>query len=171
MAEIIQHVANFLNNREEDIFQSFKYIMFAYALLILVPRWRLTKVITIIVPFAYALVYLAIVTKLLYYSPDPLKVFDQFGTLSGVKSIFKETQWVLAGWDHYIVFDFFVSRWEVYDAQKIGIPHVLVVPCIVFTFLLGPVGWASYMVLRSIGLLLCRKNGEKGQEADKEKTE
>src|SRR4051812_21348401 len=52
---------------------------------------------------------------------------------------------LLAGWTHYLAFDLFVGRWEVRDAQRRGIPHLLITPALVLTFLLGPAGFLFYL--------------------------
>ena len=44
---------------------------------------------------------------------------------------------LLAGWTHYLAFDLFIGGWEVRDAHRRGIPHLLIVPALVLTFLLG----------------------------------
>jgi len=70
---------------------------------------------------------------------------------------------VIAGWLHYLVFDLFVGAWEVRDAQKRGINHWLVVPCLFFTLILGPVGLLLYIALR----FATRKGGWSLDEAAK----
>jgi len=58
-------------------------------------------------------------------------------------------RWVLlAGWIHYLCFDLFIGSWQVRDAAARGISHWLVVPCLFFTFMFGPVGLLLYFVLR-----------------------
>jgi hypothetical protein len=54
----------------------------------------------------------------------------------------------MAGWLHYLAFDLFIGAWEVRDAQRHGIPHLLVIPCLLLTFLLGPIGLLCYMAAR-----------------------
>jgi ABA4-like protein len=56
---------------------------------------------------------------------------------------------LLAGWTHYLAFDLFIGGWEVRDAQARGIPHLLVVPALVLTFLFGPAGLLLYLAIRS----------------------
>jgi hypothetical protein len=73
-----------------------------------------------------------------------------FGTLPDVARLFSDPWLLLAGWMHYLAFDLFVGSWEVQDARVRGVPHVLVVPCLALTFLFGPAGWLSYIVIRSM---------------------
>jgi len=51
---------------------------------------------------------------------------------------------------HFLAFDLFVGSWEVQDAQRHNIPHWMVVPCLVFTWLFGPVGLVLYLSLRAV---------------------
>ena len=54
----------------------------------------------------------------------------------------------LAGWIHYLAFDLFVGAWEVKDAQEKNISHWFVIPCLILTFLFGPIGFLLYSILR-----------------------
>jgi hypothetical protein len=71
-----------------------------------------------------------------------------FGSLSAVAMLFSNHWLLLAGWVHYLAFDLFVGSWEVRDSQRLGISHWLVIPCLILTFLFGPVGLLVYFVLR-----------------------
>jgi hypothetical protein len=62
-----------------------------------------------------------------------------------------DSRWLLlAGWVHYLCFDLLVGTWEVEDARARGIPHLVVVPCLVLTFLFGPAGWLLYKGVASV---------------------
>ena len=73
-----------------------------------------------------------------------------FGTLTDVMQLFTNKNAALAGWIHYLAFDLFVGSWEVKDAQERGVSHWFVVPCLFLTFLLGPIGFLAYNVVRLI---------------------
>jgi hypothetical protein len=53
------------------------------------------------------------------------------------------------GWVHYLVFDLFVGAWEARDAQRHGVPHAVLVPCLALTLMLGPAGLLLYLGLRA----------------------
>ncbi len=72
-----------------------------------------------------------------------------FSTLTGVMRLFGSPTAALAGWIHYLVFDLFVGAWEVRDARRREISHLWVVPCLLFTFLLGPLGLLLYLAVRT----------------------
>lgn len=73
-----------------------------------------------------------------------------FSSLQGVAALFENPWLLLAGWTHYLAFDLLVGVWEVRDSSGRGIPHVMVLPCLLLTFLFGPAGWLLYLVLRRV---------------------
>ena len=73
-----------------------------------------------------------------------------FGTLNGVAALFANHWVLLAGWIHYLCFDLFIGSWQVRDAAARGISHWLVIPCLFFTFMFGPVGLLMYFALRTV---------------------
>ena len=72
-----------------------------------------------------------------------------FGTLAGVTALFSNQWLLLAGWIHYLAFDLFIGAWQVRDAQANAIPHLLIIPCLLLTFLFGPVGLLPYFAIRA----------------------
>ena len=72
-----------------------------------------------------------------------------FGSLTQVKALFTQDRAVLAGWVHYLAFDFFVGCWIVLDAAERRITHLAVVPCLILTFMFGPAGLLLYLGLRT----------------------
>ncbi len=76
--------------------------------------------------------------------------FEAFSRLEGVKSLFSSEEAVLTGWIHYLVFDLLIGNWIVNHAQKEGIKHYLVIPCLIFCFMFGPLGYLLYMLIKLI---------------------
>ena len=81
------------------------------------------------------------------FSPGGL---SNFGSLQGVQTLFQNPVMLLAGWVHYLAFDLFVGNYIKNNAAENGIPHLVIVPCLLFTFLLGPVGLLLYWLVRFI---------------------
>ena len=75
-----------------------------------------------------------------------------FGSLADVAALFQKRELLLAGWIHYLCFDLFIGAWEVRDAQRNQIPHLVVIPCLIMTFMLGPIGLLFYFAIRSAKL-------------------
>jgi hypothetical protein len=72
-----------------------------------------------------------------------------FSSLPDVAALFANPWLLLAGWVHYLAFDLLVGSWEARDARERGVPHLIVVPCLVMTFLFGPAGWLLYVAVRA----------------------
>jgi len=115
-----------------------------WILLVFAPRWRWTSrlVLAGVIPLLLAAVYLVLIVTTFG------KAEGGFGSLAEVMKLFTYPWVALGGWVHYLVFDLFVGSWEVRDAQTRGISHWLVVPCLLLTFLLGPIGFLLYHVIR-----------------------
>jgi hypothetical protein len=113
-----------------------------WIVLILQPR-RTVRILRFAVPALMALLYIWAL------STAPTNPDGGFGSLAQVKALFSQDRAILAGWVHYLAFDLFVGCWEVTDAQERGIKHLLVVPCLVLTFMFGPAGLLLYLMLRA----------------------
>ena len=123
-----------------------KLVLPGWLLLVFAPRWKWTArfIAACALPLALAVVYLILVATHFGQSEGG------FGSLADVGLLFRNPHNLLAGWIHYLAFDLFVGAWEVRDAGRLGIHHLLVVPCLALTFLLGPVGLLLYFLLRFI---------------------
>lgn len=114
-----------------------------WLLLLFAPGWQWTqRLATFAVPLLLAFVYAGL---LLSAHPPP---GAGFGSLREVAALFSARQALLAGWLHYLAFDLFTGSWEARDAMRLEICRWMVAPCLVLTFLFGPVGLALYLSLR-----------------------
>jgi hypothetical protein len=93
-------------------------------------------------PMLFAVLYIGIVAATFG------RAEGGFSSLAGVAALFDNRWLLLAGWLHYLAFDLLVGAWEARDAQRRGIPRLLLVPCLALTFLLGPAGWLAYKAVR-----------------------
>ena len=73
-----------------------------------------------------------------------------FGSFAGITLLFSEPGHLLAGWTHFLAFDLFIGAWQVEEAGKGAIPHLLVIPCMALTFLYGPVGLLLFLLIRQV---------------------
>ncbi len=73
-----------------------------------------------------------------------------FSSLSGVMLLFTDRWLVLAGWVHYLAFDLFIGSWQVRDARRNGVPFWAVVPCLLLTFMFGPIGLLLYLIVACV---------------------
>jgi hypothetical protein len=119
--------------------------MVSWLPLVFLPRKRwATSIVPVVIPIVLGVVYVALVAVALPRSTG------NFSSLAGVRALFENPWGLLAGWTHYLAFDLFIGGWEVRDAQRRGVRHVFVVPALLLTFLLGPVGLVLYLTMRSI---------------------
>jgi hypothetical protein len=73
-----------------------------------------------------------------------------FSSLAGVKLLFQNDIGVLAGWAHYLAFDLFIGAWMTSNAQRLGLTHWKIIPCLFLTFMFGPIGLLTYLLVRSV---------------------
>src|ERR671914_689063 len=104
-------------------------------------RWA-TTVVPVVMPSLLAVIYVVLAAATLS------RTEGGFSSLAGVRTLFDNPWALLAGWTHYLAFDLFIGGWEVRDAQRRGIPHLLIVPVLVLTFLVGPGGLLLYLAIR-----------------------
>ncbi len=114
-----------------------------WALLVLAPRWIWTQRLanSVLVAAVYAPIYLWLLLSALGGEGN-------FSSLAGVGALFRQPEALLAGWIHYLVFDLFVGAWIGRDAIRRDIHHAFVVPCLVLTLMMGPVGLGVYAAIR-----------------------
>ena len=118
----------------------------AWLLLVLAPSWSWTQRIVhaVWIPALLGLAYLFALTQ-----GSPAEDASFF-SLSGVMLFFTDPWAATAGWIHYLVFDLFVGAWEVRDARRNDISHALLLPCLIATLMLGPIGLLAYAALRGL---------------------
>ena len=118
-------------------------VMPAWALLILFPKWKWTRVLAAyLTPAILAAAWIVITID--RFTP----VGGGLGSLTQVQEMLLDPWFVVAGWQHALILDLFIGAWEVRDAQRLGITHGYVIPCLLLTFLAGPVGLIAYFVIR-----------------------
>jgi hypothetical protein len=118
-----------------------------WALMILAPKWSVTARIIrsplIVTPglVIYALLVLPALGDVLPAVASP--------TLDGVRDLLSGVDGAAAGWAHMIAFDLFVGRWAWLDSLQRKVPSLVMAPVLVLTILLGPLGLAAYLIIRT----------------------
>ena len=133
-----------------EVFSIVNYLaMPMWLLMIIFPKWKVTrflidyKVIPLLLSLVYALyIYLAI----------QVNGWMDFGSLSSVMALFTEQNAVLAGWVHYLAFDLLVGMWMLDQNRELKIHQLIMVPCLLATFMMGPIGFLLFMGIRSFKL-------------------
>lgn len=113
-------------------------------LLLISPLYHGTDQVLIGVVIALlSIIYVWLITQSLSFTD-----FEKFSTLDGLMTLFTSKIAVTAGWVHYLAFDLLAGVWLKNNASRHGISHWLVAPCLVFTFMMGPLGLLLYLLLR-----------------------
>lgn len=123
--------------------------MFALAgwlLLIAAPRWRWTHrlVLSGWWSVALAVVYTVLIAR---FFPQ---AEGGFGSIAEVRQLFASDALLTAGWVHYLAFDLYVGALQVKQAQRDQLSHLVLIPILIATFLLGPMGLLAFFVVQSI---------------------
>ena len=133
--------------------------MLGWAALALLPGQKLVVevIARLVIPALIGLVYITVMVTHMGDSPEG----GGFGSLAEVKTLFTVDALILGGWVHYLAFDLFVGSWEVSDARKNGVNHLLVLPCLALTLMAGPAGLVLYLIIRTV---VTRVRGRSGNE-------
>ncbi len=127
------------------------FVLIPWCCLLFLPRWKGTRIIvySYLFPLFFSLLYLMMFIFVSGGQEGGVD-FSQFSTLTGLTKLFAKESAVMIGWLHYLAFDLLVGIWEVRDAQKKGIQHWLLIPCLFFTLMAGPIGFTMYYILRFV---------------------
>ncbi len=122
-----------------------------WALLIVAPVFRLTDLLvhSVAMPILLGVTYAWLLATALW-GGTPVPEGAGFATLDGLVKLFSVKEALVAGWAHYIVFDLFIGAWQARDAQRVGLNHFVLIPCLILTFLVGPVGLLAYLLIRGL---------------------
>ncbi len=120
-----------------------------WLLMIIVPKWKVTRFLIDykVIPLLLSLFYV-------FYMVAHIQTGAglDFGSLASVMSLFTLENAVMAGWVHYLAFDLLIGMWMLNQNQKLGIHRLLMAPCLFATFMLGPVGFLLFILIRTIKL-------------------
>lgn len=108
-------------------------------------RWapRVRRLAGRVLPLVFAVLYVAM---LLVHRPAE----GGFGSVAEVQALFAQPGPLVAGWLHYLAFDLFVGAWIAERAAALSLPHALVLPLLLLTFLFGPAGFLAFVLLRAV---------------------
>jgi len=132
----------------DSIFQTCSTIAMVgwIVLLIISPFWSsFDKFLIGIIITLFAIVYAWLIFQV--FTPGD---FEKFSSLNGVMDLFTDKTAVTAGWIHYLAIDLLTGIWIKKNAQKYNINHLILIPCLLVTFMLAPIGFLLYLLVRSI---------------------
>jgi len=119
-----------------------------WALMIFLPRWRVTKRLmsSPLVCAAPAALYAALVI------PRFAEVWRAVSSpeLSGIAALLGSPTGATVGWLHFLAFDLFVGRWIYLDGRERGVHAWALAPVLFLTLMLGPCGFLLYLIVRHV---------------------
>ena len=116
--------------------------------MILAPRWGVTRrviespFIVLAPALLYAVLVLPRLGELLPALASP--------TLVGVAELLGTPEGASIAWVHFLAFDLFVGRWVYLDSRERDVSAWLMAPVLLLTLLFGPLGFALYLLVRSV---------------------
>ncbi len=121
--------------------------MVGWALLAMVPlRFAFPRALAVGIALGIAMLYAALIA--VYWSQGQ----GGFDSLDAVARLFETRGLLLAGWVHYLAFDLLLGAWQRDEGRRIGLPQLFLIPCLLMTFLFGPLGWLLFMAMRQLRL-------------------
>ncbi|MBK1876678.1 ABA4-like family protein [Pelagicoccus mobilis] len=127
------------------LFSAFSTIaMLGWLYLIAAARWtpQTLSVVRLALPLLISVGYLICLVR---FSPDWQ---GGFSSIEQVRLLFANDWALTAGWVHYLAFDFFVGCWILEKAKQSNLSHFLVIPILLATFMLGPIGFLLFSAAR-----------------------
>ncbi|MDT0620801.1 ABA4-like family protein [Croceitalea vernalis] len=118
-----------------------------WLLMIVLPKWKVTR---FLIDFKIIPILLALVYAVYIFLAIRIGGGMDFGSLGSVMALFTEENAVLAGWVHYLAFDLLVGMWMLDQNKELKINQLLMAPCLFGTFMLGPVGFLAFMLIKTI---------------------
>jgi hypothetical protein len=118
-----------------------------WILMIFLSKWKVTRFLIDfkVIPLALAFIY-----AIYIFQAIQIGGMMDFGSLKSVMALFTEENAVLAGWVHYLVFDLLIGMWMLDQNKKLRINQLIMAPCLFLTFMLGPIGFLLFMIIKTI---------------------
>ena len=131
-------------------------IVFSIASVIAMPMWVLMlffskwKVTQFLIDFKVIPLALAFIYAIYIFQAIQIGGLMDFGSLTSIMALFTEKNALLAGWGHYLAFDLLVGMWMLDQNKELRINQLLMAPCLFLTFMLGPIGFLLFMIIKTI---------------------
>ena len=118
-----------------------------WVLMLFFSKWKVTRFLIDfkVIPLALAFMYAIYIFQAIQTSG-----MMDFGSLTSVITLFTEENAVLAGWIHYLAFDLLVGMWMLDQNKELKINQLVMAPCLFLTFMLGPIGFLLFMIIKTI---------------------
>ncbi|MDA9646310.1 ABA4-like family protein [Candidatus Pelagibacter sp.] len=121
-----------------------------WLMLIIFPQAQICRVfITSIFPtFILSLVYGYLLHLLFIEGYDFIGNFKLYHGLDAVSNLFRDKNFIILFWLHFLAINLFCGGWIVKDSQKFGINKMLMSFPLLITYFIGPIGLTIYWIIR-----------------------
>ena len=119
------------------------WLALVVALFVAAIRERVWQATALAIPLLLGVAYVALIA-----SGFGAAEGGGFGSITEVRALFANDAALTAGWLHYLAFDLFVGTWISREGIAAGLPRLLLVPCLLLTFMFGPAGLLLFHGLR-----------------------
>jgi hypothetical protein len=118
-----------------------------WVLMLFFSKWKVTRFLIDfkVIPLALAFIY-----AIYIFQAIQIGGMMDFGSLASIMALFTEKNALLAGWVHYLAFDLLVGMWMLDQNKELRINQLLMAPCLFLTFMLGPIGFLLFMIIKTI---------------------
>jgi len=122
-------------------------VMPMWILMVFLPKWKVTQFLINykVIPLVLSLLYVIYVIMAIQIGG-----MMDFGSLASVMNLFTEEHAVLAGWIHYLAFDLLIGMWMLDQNKELKLNQLVVAPCLLGTFMFGPLGFLIFMGCKSL---------------------
>ena len=117
-----------------------------WILMIVFPKWKATRFLIDfkVIPIILSLLYAFYIISSIIEGPSM-----DFGSLRAVMQLFTVEDAVLGGWLHYLAFDLLVGMWMLDENRTLKIHPMIMAPCLIGAFMMGPIGFLLFMGVRT----------------------
>jgi len=123
-------------------------------LTIFLPHWRWTKRLMASpwVAAPPAILYLVLIAP----QTGPLFASLANPSAAGIAQVLSNPTAATLAWAHFLAFDLFVGRWAYLDSRERNLSAWIVSPALFFIFMVGPMGFLLYLLVRLAATRLSR---------------
>lgn len=118
-------------------------ILIPWLCMIIIPRSKITDWLIKTSSFSILMAVVYLFCFIVFFGTGD----GGMGSIKDLSTAFQVPGIVLLAWVHYLSFDLFVGGWIFLDAKAKNINHFVLIPCLIFSLMAGPVGLLIYWLV------------------------
>ena len=118
-------------------------------LMIVLPNHNLTNFFAqSVIPLILLAIGYVYLSYNIYLEGNIFDSFELYEGLDGLYSMFSNEALLLVFWLHFLAISLFTGAWIARDSRKYFIPKIVIIPSLLLTYFIGPVGLVFYWFVR-----------------------